>query len=319
MKTNLSDFADLIAPTGLEAFLAANWEREPLHIRRENKDYYAQLLTRHDVERAITSGGLRFPSIQLAKGGGFFPPEAFTKSVRAGDEVFTGVPQIDRISIAYENGATLALPGFHRAWNPLGELVAAVEKDFDHPVHANVYIAPGNAQGFTPHYDAHEVFVLQIAGRKHWQIARPLTPLPHRTQFVQPPAGARFEPYLELDTTAGDLLYLPRGFVHATSTAGESSIHVTLGITVFTWVELLVEWAQASRNDPAFREALPPGFASRADLRPALADELGRMLASLQQKIGKDAVVDEFARRIQSTRRPGHCAFVSDYVIGQTR
>jgi ribosomal protein L16 Arg81 hydroxylase len=32
----------------------------------------------------------------------------------------------------------------------------------------------------------HEVFVLQIAGRKRWQLYEPVIPLPHRSLFFKP-------------------------------------------------------------------------------------------------------------------------------------
>jgi ribosomal protein L16 Arg81 hydroxylase len=301
MSAPLATFANLLAPLEPKVFFERTWEKEPLHIRR-SRDIYEDILTNRDVEVVISSGGLRYPAIQLAKDGGFYPPEAFTRSLRSGGDVFTGIPVLERIRAEYAAGATITLPGFHRASKPLGALAAAIEEEFDHPVHTNVYITPGNATGFTPHYDTHEVFVLQIAGTKHWRIETPPLSLPHRSQPFNPRTYVGSAPVFDVDLAPGDLLYLPRGFVHSTTTSNSSSVHVTLGVTVCTWVELLVEWVQSSRQLPSLRRALPPGLASREGIRRLLSDQLPDVIGELQRSSNPGILVEDFARRVRSAR-----------------
>jgi ribosomal protein L16 Arg81 hydroxylase len=312
MSQCLAAFADLLAPIQSEAFFKRHWENEPLHIRRSQPDFYVSLLTDHDVEEAISSGGLRYPAIQIARDGSFYPPEIFTRSMRSGGDLFTGIPDLDRIRAEYGAGATISLPGFHRAWKPLGALTRAINAEFDHPVHTNVYITPGNAAGFTPHYDTHEVFVLQIAGTKHWRIEKPPLPLPHRSQTFDPRGYKPVAPLLELDLAPGDLLYLPRGYIHTTATSNSCSIHVTLGITVYTWVELLTEWAQLSRHASGMRRALPPGFTRREELRKSLADGLRQAITELQRMTDYDTLLDGFSQRVRAAHASNHLDFRAD-------
>ena len=35
---------------------------------------------------------------------------------------------------------------------------------------ANAYLTPGSSQGFAPHFDDVDVFVLQLEGRKRWRL-----------------------------------------------------------------------------------------------------------------------------------------------------
>ena len=86
-------FADLITPIFVDAFFSQFWELKPLHIHRANERFYRALLTTQDIDDIISSGALRYPAIQLAKGGSFFPAEAFTKTSKHGDEVFTGLAE----------------------------------------------------------------------------------------------------------------------------------------------------------------------------------------------------------------------------------
>jgi ribosomal protein L16 Arg81 hydroxylase len=240
-----------------------------------------------------------------------------TRSIRSGSDVFTGIPDLDRIGAEYAAGTAISLPGFQRAWKPLGTLASAIEAEFEYPVHTNVYITPGNAAGFTPHYDTHEVFVLQVAGTKHWRIEKPPLPLPHRSQPFDPRGYTPSAPHLELDLAPGDLLYLPRGYIHTTTTSDSFSIHVTLGLTVYTWVELLAEWAQLSRQVPSLRRALPPDFACREEVWQSLGRQLHEVIAAFHQKIDCDALVSGFTQRVRSARTWTQQEFTTDVAMNR--
>ena len=45
-----------------------------------------------------------------------------------------------------------------------------LEEQFGAMVGANAYLTPSGEQGFAPHYDDIEAFVLQLEGRKRWRV-----------------------------------------------------------------------------------------------------------------------------------------------------
>jgi ribosomal protein L16 Arg81 hydroxylase len=319
MSKQVPGLAGIIAPVSADVFFAEWWEKHPLHVSRAQPDFYAGLLTKTDVDRVVSSGGLRFPSIQLAKDGGFFPAEAFTRTLRSGDEVFAGVPNLDQIRAAYRSGATISLPGFHRAWAPLGSLVERLEAEISHAVHTNIYLTPGNTAGFAPHFDTHEVFILQIAGRKTWTIHPPPLALPHRTQSFDTAPAVSSRPILSVELAPGDMLYLPRGFVHSTATSAGFSLHVTLGVTVYTWVELLFELLQAGKSRDDFRRALPIGFARDKGIHDGLKRDMAELFGRLHDTADYDALVSAFSSRILSAQSAGRGAFESDISCADQR
>jgi len=302
LKAHAFDFERLLRPVGVEAFFSNYWEKKHLVVRRAAPDYYRSLLTADDLEALISHSDARYPAIRLAKGGGYFAPEVYTRNVKHGDESFEGVPDVQRISDEYRQGATVALPAIHRTWPPLALLCDALQAQLDHAVHANVYITPGNAKGFTPHYDVHEVFVLQIAGRKRWHLYEPVIPLPHRMQPFRPELFTGQAPMAEVDLDAGDLLYLPRGVLHSTTTAESFSAHVTVGISVYTWADLLKELLSSAIDDEAMRHALPPGFATQSELRSLLKRKMREMGDSLYSKSDPDKLIDAFTGRVRATQ-----------------
>ena len=294
------DLEWLLRPIKLSEFFGSYWESKPLHLQRADALYYRDLMSERDLEWVITHSDARYPAIKLAQAGIYYPSKAYSKTERFGEETFQGIPDVQRIAAEYAKGATINLLAVHRSCEPLARLCARLEAQLDHPVQANAYITPGNTAGFSPHYDTHEVIVLQLAGRKRWRIDKPPITLPHRSQPFSPQRLQPGPPLLELELNAGDLLYLPRGHVHSTTTSATYSVHVTLGITVFTWVELIAEALQPCAESVELRRALPAGFASRADFRPILMQRLAELLRGLSGATDYGRVVDSFNRLVKA-------------------
>ncbi len=324
MKTENFDISGLLQPIDPDTFFSEYWEKKPLHIKRGDHGYYKDLLTQLDLENLISSGNLRYPSIKLVPKGtnAFFRPEVYTTNVKHGTDVISGIPDVAKIFSEYRAGNTVSLLALDQNWAPLGQLCQALEHYFNHAVRANGYMTAGNSQGFAPHYDPHEVFVLQIAGRKRWSVHEPPLALPLVSQpfggqpfaqnYVPPP------PVLEPMMEAGDLLYLPRGFVHSAVTSESFSAHVTIGVTVYTWVDLAAEVFMSCMNMEEFRSALPPGFASRPELKQAMRSSLVGLLDKLQKDCDYDKVISAFNHRKSACRNQPNASFQCDVSVGQT-
>src|SRR5262245_60607311 len=50
-----------VAPVEVGVFLSKTWEREPLAVPRDQPGRFDDLLSRDELERMLTSGGLRAP------------------------------------------------------------------------------------------------------------------------------------------------------------------------------------------------------------------------------------------------------------------
>jgi len=302
MKAEPFDLETLLRPMGLEPFFSNYWEKKHLWLQRSEPNYYQSLFTVDDLEALISQSDARYPAIRLAKGGGYLASEVYTWNLKHGDESFNGVPDVGRIIEEYRQGATIALPAIHRTWAPLTRFCDALQAQLDHAAHANVYLTPGNAKGFTPHYDIHDVFVLQIAGGKRWQLYEPVIPLPHRSQPFKPEFYTGQAPMAEIELNAGDMLYLPRGILHSTTTAESFSAHVTVGVTVYTWADLAKELLSLAIDDEDMRHALPPGFATHSELRPLLKRKMREIWAALHREADHERLVEAFTSRVRGAR-----------------
>lgn len=83
------------------------------------------------------------------------------------------------------------------------------------------------------HYDGNSLhgFNLQIKGKKHWQLISPHTPTDFAPLMFVSLVGKTFVPdadkydYYEFETTAGEMLFLPRYWIHSVSTRAEENIN----------------------------------------------------------------------------------------------
>ncbi|MEH1837976.1 MAG: cupin domain-containing protein [Nostoc sp.] len=106
-------------------------------------------------------------------------------------------------------------------------------------VHVNLYCSLAKQQGFSCHYDLHEVFILQIDGQKEWQIFNDTFkyPLPiQKSDLFSPPDE---QPYLNCVLKPGDILYIPRRHWHYAVALDQPSLHLTVGVHCKTGIDFL--------------------------------------------------------------------------------
>ncbi len=280
----------LLAPVGVEDFFRDHWEKEPLLLNRGDPAAYAGLLSRRDVEQVIA-----FTRPKFVDAGVFSaePPRASTvvQGWLAERPVRDGViyPGLDDLRRVYAQGKTVVIMTMQQRCMPVAALCRGLEDVFHCPVHANLYMTPQGAQGFAAHFDPHEVFVLQLEGTKHWRLhgcARALPLADERFDVARDQLGSPTEVHLE----PGDLLYLPRGFVHEAFTSESASMHLTVGVNVFRWADLLHEAVDIlARRDERLRAALPPGAFRAPDPPEGLVDQFRGLAEALARGVDVEA------------------------------
>ena len=232
-------------------------------------------------------------------------PARYTRRAEVGGERFDGLIDPGRVFDLFGSGATVVLQSLQRSWAPVAGFCRDLELELTHPVQANAYLTPAGAAGLAPHHDSHDVFVLQVAGCKHWVVHEPLVeaPLPHQRA---PAERAAAQPVLfEVALEPGDVLYLPRGFVHAARAQASASLHLTIGVLAVTVADALHALVREALEDaPHLRRSLPPGFAGDPQgLAVALAAGAAALGAALGQA-DASGVADAVVRRFWSGRRP---------------
>ncbi|MGF1427118.1 cupin domain-containing protein [Kitasatospora sp. LaBMicrA B282] len=262
-------------------FLTAWPTRSAVYDR--DADDLARLFNRDDARRIIADPTLRSIELGHVRNGALVPDR----------------PDADHPT------ATLVLNGLHLTWPPLRDATRQLAAELGHPITANVYSTPPGSTGYGPHWDTHHVLLAQVEGHKTWKLHPPIVQDPldaHRWTKVGFSGEQLKQIEADADTltlTAGQVLYIPRGWVHFGHTTTEHSLHITFGVQLLTRHWLLGRLLQQATDDPKLRAALPPGLSAwsiedfTAQARSTLSDFLlhlhvnlataGEMLQSAQQ------------------------------------
>jgi hypothetical protein len=193
----------------------------------------------------------------------------------------------------FEAGATIVLQALHLHWEPLARFCRDLERELGHPAQANAYYTPRDSQGLAVHHDTHDVFVLQVAGEKRWLVYEPVFPLPLKHQRYEAAMGRGGEPVHDVVLRPGDTLYLPRGWLHEAMTSATDSLHITVGINVYTWIDAFKAALAECEEELGFRHVVPEEGEG--------ADEL---LTTLRSRLEPADVAHRRRARFLRTRRP---------------
>ncbi|MEQ9814400.1 MAG: cupin domain-containing protein [Azospirillaceae bacterium] len=288
--------ASLLAPVDQAHFFEKYWEKDILVVTRDRPDYLARCLTLDEIDQVITTQTLHNDALSLVDA---------KREIKAEEYCFpSGMVDPARLYGFFHDGATIILPQLHLRVASLADITRAMEAELGHRFQTNVYFTPpGQSQGFRPHFDNHDVFVLQVAGSKSWKIYDTPIPLPDRHIDFNPETYRLAPVTREFTLHAGDVAYVPRGVVHDAVSTDEMSLHITLGALVRTWADAFRTAIDAiNLNTPAFREALPPGFHRPGTDRAAARLKAKALLELFVEGFNADALLGDFAQELVESR-----------------
>src|SRR5262245_1433121 len=289
-----------------QSFADEYWGRRPLLSRAGAlpRDF-SDLLAPDTVDELIAERGVRAPFIRLAKEGDVLAKDCYLGPAGFGAEM---PDQVDTAKVLgqFASGATIVLQGLHRLWPPLIDFVRQAVDELRLPVQANAYITPPNNRGFDPHYDVHDVFVLQASGQKRWIVHEPVHghPLPsqpwteHRAAIAERVTG---QPVIDTVLSAGDALYLPRGWVHSAVAAETTSIHLTIGVSARTGIDVARAVIDQLTNVSDFRKSLPMG--SDPTNQNEMIATVTKVMAEMVELMRDDAATLSAGAAAQLSRR----------------
>jgi ribosomal protein L16 Arg81 hydroxylase len=273
--------AETLGSVSLEDFLARIWGQTFAQIPGTRGRFH-ELLSWSEVNGMLQKHRLEPPRLRLVRKGSFASKNAFLRY--EGKKIPFVVPE--KLSEHLRDGYTLIID----AVDDMADGVMRLAEDFERVLHegvqVNMYAGWREQQGFNRHCDTHDVIVLQVYGKKYWRVYEGGRPHPLKDD-VEPNKVAPQKVVWEGMLEDGDALYIPRGWWHEASGAGEVTLHLTFGIHQRTGVNLM-EWiADQVRSSVDFRAPLR---------RFASPEEQRRQLAALRAEVNALFESDVLAR-----------------------
>jgi hypothetical protein len=241
----------ILAPLSLDQFMAGPFGRTPIHLPGP-KGRFRHLLDWDALARLLECTPLDAPQFAVVKAGQTIPSERYLRNEKGRKRIDGGA-----LSLLLDTGASAIINHIDELVPEIARLADEIGDRLGARSTANLYATWRTERGFDAHWDGHDVIVLQLAGRKEWPIYKPVVADAVHNKVLEevPPASELEQVYTLAD---GDVLYLPRGWIHAPSPLDEPSLHLTVSITRPTGADFL-EWLAAElESDDRVRAALPP-------------------------------------------------------------
>jgi 50S ribosomal protein L16 3-hydroxylase len=274
---------DLLGDQPVQSFLESAFTRQPFSMP-DRAAPYADLLT-WDVVRHVLKEGRSV--LRIIKDGKMVQDDAKVS--------------FDEAKRYYDDGCTLLLRYAERSHPGLKSLADDFEQSFRTPVDIQAYCTPPGAQAFLWHYDVEEVFILQTAGAKAYEI-RPNTVHPNPT-LESIPEDLQYEKErtpLKVATTiaAGDWLYIPSGWWHIARTQAES-MHLSVGLMPVSNLKIFDFLKDYLAPSAIWRMRLPAGMTDPDEERKYYETVFQSLARELARHMAAPETVEQFMRYLK--------------------
>ena len=288
----------LLAPLTVETFLTEIWGHSHYHVSRKCPEYFDTLF-----------GGTASVDQLL---GLFRPDLSLVRLVRENDKKepyhyrrSDGGLDVAGIGHDFADGYTIVLESIHRYVRAIASLLHAIEVELNFATQVNAYFTPPESQGFVPHYDEHDVLIMQIRGSKIWHLYDGIDVAPRAALRHEPVATDALPSPTDVLLEVGDVLYLPGGRVHAAEATSEVSVHLTVGVQAPTLLVLVTRALNSlSGSDDRVHTQLPPRYLDDPDVQATLGVLVRDVVDALEQpsaiSAGLGSLADDLVRRGQS-------------------
>ena len=297
---DLTGIERLIAPLGLAGFVAGQYQHPRPMVFRGGEDRFAGLVTWNDLNDIVCSRNVRPALVHLITDGQRTPEYLYQlDNLGLGSrQPSANVSKIDGRKLAnlLRTGSTLIVNAIHEYHPPIARLARDIENRLATYVNVNLYASWQSTPGFATHWDDHDVFAIQVIGQKEWHLfgQTRYSPAAHDNQ---PNVEQPTHPVWMGDLTAGDVLYIPRGWWHDArvdqANEGLGSLHLTLNTRAVTGTWIL-RWLESKLLDhEVFRRNAP--LAADDGVRADYFGELAELI--------RGQLLDDFGKRFEQDVR----------------
>ena len=299
----------LFCPLDSRAFHQAQYERTRPMLFHGPRERFHHLVSWEALTELIYHRNLQQAQLQVVQDSNYVPAHLYSYSTRSfgarSHAPWHGRVNPQRLDAFVRNGASVILNSLHTIHEKARALIDEIEGGMAIYAGMNLYATWRATPCFSTHWDDHDVYILQVRGRKVWRLWGEVRREPLKRD-VEPNQVAPSHPVWTGSLDEGDVLYIPRGWWHSAHVArendGRGTIHLTLSPHYFKGTELL-GWLEAKVASRAALRRNMPLYASEESLRDFLL-EYRKVIDAALADAAEGALVHDLQRAWQA-RVPG--------------
>ncbi|GGN47079.1 ribosomal protein L16 Arg81 hydroxylase [Actinoplanes campanulatus] len=254
------------------ARMMTDWPTEPAVREVPHDSDLPKIINARLLNKYLDTGCAPAEEINVLKDGAVRHPRGYTTA---------GKLDPAKVAMWKERGYSFQMRNLDRWYPPLHAVCRGIQRETGFGCYVTAFLTPGGTQGLDYHWDQAMAIIYQSSGRKTWQLWRPVVEEPHHTHLAsnRTPIGDQIAqwkakgPDEEIVLEAGQILALPRGWVHNPHAFGESeqSVHLTFTVRERSGIWIGEKLTRAAIESAPLRKVIAP---SRVIDQGALAEEV---------------------------------------------
>lgn len=296
-----------------EVFFSTYFNRQPLLRPGALAGRCSEVLSFAHLDEILQTEALRPPYIRVFQNKNAVHPDGYIRSLGVQGTQIPDSVDPQAVMRLFDAGATITWNALNHFRPNLRALSADLATRFSTRVDIMSFLAKPAVQGFRPHYDPVDLFIVQLEGTKRWTVWPTVEERPGGSRSFTSPdqLGA---PLWQASLAPGDVLYLPFNTPHAVMSEDAVSLHMSVMIRPRRWEDLLQETVQELLSaDREFGDF--PFLGGEHDLAAEFrqkADRLAKLLTAADPEAALTAYRADQSVRVGSASEP----LLSDYVRG---
>jgi ribosomal protein L16 Arg81 hydroxylase len=309
MQMPAFDFDEILAPVGLERFLAEYEGKKPLHLKGR-PDKFADVMTFAKLADILSQATIwSQSSLMLVLDKKPIAAASYCASAPGRDGGQVMRPDPDKVQEYLRRGATLIANDVDHLNAGMTAFAHAMEQALGGKVQGNLYLSSRRRQGFAAHFDTHDVYAVHVEGTKTWHVyegraADPIAHLMFKSYGQEHHDKAKGALLMDVHMEPGDLLYLPRGQYHDAIADEGGAVHIAFGITYPIGLDVVTMLFERMMHEPIFRANLPRLDGAGDDR--ALTDRLRRLADGIASALADPRTVEQIKVMQRGFHYPRH-------------
>lgn len=303
-----NDFSWIISPCPKTSFLQDYFEQKVLHLKKRDLPFFAHPSPLDIVSSWLAKAVNPVPYHVLLEDDRAELAAAKYMHIRAlpgNVRLHYGI-DIETVYRLFAAGAAnITFKNIQGQLPLLDDLTAAISEELNGNCECQLHYTPPTGIPSYPRYETADMFVIQLAGNRKWNIHQgPITlPLPSQANL---PFDRSQQPLLhECITAPGDTLYIPRGYVYQSFPKQETAIFATVKCTFPTYLRLILDILKDIGNTSGtLRET---ALLSNLDDNNNLDHAAGMLAEKIEERFNTPTFDNAALKRRPSHNMPASC------------
>ena len=290
----------ILTPDEFEKFEAARINQKPFRAAG-SRDRLSDYFCLDEFERLVNQTGIWTPDrLEVMLDSQKVPPQNLysQQQLHNGKKIRLEAANLQKL---LDRGASVILNDIDDMADGLKSLKKIIAGYTGAKVESNLYYSQPGHQAFSVHFDVHDVFAFQIAGKKRWKVYQQAHrfPINHLAFLGGDPAKhekAKGPVSMDFLMEEGDFVYIPAGYYHEAICIDSISTHLSFGTVEMIGLDVISELFNTGILDEFFRSPIRRTGGSNmpvADYLKFLTENLARLMSS-------DAFTQAIEKKLQS-------------------